>query len=40
MIEGNASIGMEIMDEMSDIDYIICPVGGGALIAGISSAFK
>jgi len=40
MIEGNGTIGMEIIDDMSDIDYVICPVGGGALIAGILSAFK
>ena len=40
MIEGNATIGMEIIDDMSDIDYVVCPVGGGGLIAGIISAFK
>ena len=40
MIEGNATIGMEIIDDMSDIDYVVCPVGGGGLIAGIISIFK
>jgi threonine dehydratase len=37
VIEGQASIAMEIMEQRPhDIDYIIVPVGGGGLAAGVS----
>jgi len=36
MILGHGSIGLEILDEQPDIDVIVVPVGGGALISGIS----
>lgn len=35
IIEGQATVGKEIVDELSNIDYIIAPVGGGGLIAGV-----
>jgi threonine dehydratase len=40
IIEGQATIGVEIMEQLSDIDYIICPIGGGGLISGIASYCK
>lgn len=40
MICGGGSIGIEILQEFSDIDIVIVCVGGGGLIAGISSLLK
>ena len=36
MIIGHGSIGLEILDEVPDIDVIVVPVGGGALISSIA----
>lgn len=36
MIIGHGSIGLEILDELPDIDVIVVPVGGGALISSIA----
>ncbi|MEL6561169.1 MAG: threonine ammonia-lyase [Bacteroidota bacterium] len=41
VIEGQATIGMEILDEAdTEIDYLFLPIGGGGLSAGVSSVFK
>ena len=40
VIEGQGTVGKEILDELSNIDYIFVPVGGGGLCAGISEYFK
>ncbi|TFG28740.1 MAG: threonine ammonia-lyase [Promethearchaeota archaeon] len=40
VIKGQATIGLEILEQLSDIDYIFCPIGGGGLISGISSYCK
>lgn len=41
VIEGQATIGMEILEQAREpIDYIFAPLGGGGLLAGISSVFK
>lgn len=40
VIEGQGTVGKEILDELSSIDYIFVPVGGGGLCAGISEYFK
>ena len=41
VIEGQATIGMEILEQASDpIDYIFIPVGGGGLAAGLSTVVK
>ncbi|MDF2192187.1 threonine ammonia-lyase [Paraflavitalea sp. CAU 1676] len=40
IIEGQATVAVEILEEQSDIDYIFIPVGGGGLSAGIGSYFK
>lgn len=40
MILGHGSIGLEIMEEEPETGVIIVPVGGGALISGISMAAK
>ena len=40
IIEGQATVGVEILEERSDIDYLFIPVGGGGLSAGVGSYFK
>ena len=37
-IEGTACVGLELADDVPDLDAVIVPVGGGGLIAGIASA--
>lgn len=41
IIEGQATVGLEILQEVKDlIDYLFVPVGGGGLISGVGSFFK
>ncbi|MFN4762521.1 threonine ammonia-lyase IlvA [Gillisia sp. Q332] len=41
VIEGQATIGLEIMEQAEGpIDYVFAPLGGGGLLAGLSSVFK
>jgi threonine dehydratase len=40
IIAGQGTIGLEILKQVPDVDAIICPVGGGGLIAGLSLAVK
>jgi len=40
IIAGQGSIGLEIMEELPDVDLIAVPVGGGGLAAGISVAAR
>lgn len=40
VIAGQATIGLELMQQLPDLDAVIVPVGGGGLIAGIASAVK
>lgn len=40
IIEGQATVAVEILEDMSDIDYLFVPVGGGGLCAGVGSYFK
>lgn len=40
VIEGQGTIGLEILEQLPDVDAILCPVGGGGLIAGIAAAVK
>jgi threonine dehydratase len=35
VIAGQATVGMEILEEWPEVDVIVVPVGGGGLIAGI-----
>jgi threonine dehydratase len=36
VIAGQATVGVEILEEWPDVDVIVVPVGGGGLIAGIA----
>ena len=40
VIAGQGTIGLELLEELDDIDMIIIPIGGGGLISGIASAVK
>jgi threonine dehydratase len=40
IIEGQATVGVEILEDQSDIDYLFVPVGGGGLSSGVGSYFK
>lgn len=37
---GQGTIGLEILDQIWDIDTVVVPVGGGGLIAGLATALK
>jgi threonine dehydratase len=40
MMAGNGTIGLEILDDLPDVDSIVVPFGGGGLFTGIASATK
>lgn len=37
---GNGTVGLEILDDLPDVDTVIVPVGGGGLLLGIATAIK
>ena len=40
VIAGQGTIGLEILEQLSDVDVIIVPVGGGGLVSGVAYAVK
>jgi threonine dehydratase len=40
VMAGQGTIGLEILEEVSDVDAVMVPIGGGGLIAGIAVAVK
>ena len=40
IIEGQGTVGIEILEDLSDIDYLFIPVGGGGLASGVGSYIK
>ncbi|KAI8424959.1 hypothetical protein MSG28_006865 [Choristoneura fumiferana] len=40
VIEGQGSVGIEIIEQLPQVDAVLVPVGGGSLIAGIGVAIK
>lgn len=40
VIAGQGTIGLEILNEVDDLDAVIVPIGGGGLISGIAYAIK
>lgn len=40
VIAGNGTIGLEILEDLPDVDAVIVPYGGGGLITGIATAIK
>ncbi len=37
---GQGTIALEMLDEVSNLDYMVVPVGGGGLISGVASCAK
>lgn len=40
VIAGQGTIGLEILDQLPDLDAVIVPIGGGGLIAGVAYTIK
>jgi len=40
MIAGSATVGLEIAEDMPDVQAVFVPVGGGGLASGVGSALK
>ena len=40
IIAGQGTVGLEILEDMPDVETVLAPVGGGGLISGISAAIK
>ncbi len=40
VIEGQGTVGVEILEEIPDVDTVILPVGGGGLLAGVGHYLK
>lgn len=40
IIAGQGTIGIELLEELPEVDTVVVPIGGGALISGIAIAIK
>ncbi|MEE9177874.1 MAG: pyridoxal-phosphate dependent enzyme [Acidimicrobiia bacterium] len=40
MISGHGTIGLEIHEDLPEVDSVFVPVGGGALLSGVAAALK
>jgi threonine dehydratase len=40
IIEGQGTVGVEILEDQSEIDFLFIPIGGGGLCSGVGSYFK
>src|SRR5262249_40300455 len=39
-IAGNGTIGLEIVEDLPEVDVIVAPMAGGGLLSGVASAVK
>ncbi|MBC8161616.1 MAG: threonine/serine dehydratase [Roseiflexaceae bacterium] len=39
-LEGTGTLGLELLDDLPDIDYLLVAIGGGGLISGMAAAIK
>jgi threonine dehydratase len=39
-ISGNGTIGLEILEQVPDVDAVIAPIGGGGLLAGLGQVMR
>lgn len=39
-VEGTATVGLELCNDIADLDAVVVPIGGGGLIAGIAAAVR
>jgi len=40
IMAGQGTSGLEILEQLPDVDYVVAPIGGGGLIGGLSVAIK
>ncbi len=40
VIAGQGSVGLEILEQLPDVDAVLIPIGGGGLISGVACAIK
>ena len=40
VINGQGSIGLELLEQVPDLEAVVVPIGGGGLISGVASAIK
>ncbi len=40
VIAGQGTISLEILEQLENVDTIVCPIGGGGIIAGVATAAK
>lgn len=40
IIEGQGTCGLEILEQVPDVDIIVVPVGGGGLVSGVAAAVR
>lgn len=40
VVAGQGTIGLEIMEDLPDLEAVVVPIGGGGLISGIATAIK
>lgn len=40
IIAGQGTLGLEILEQVDDIDAVVVPTGGGGLLAGVAVAIK
>jgi len=40
VMAGQGTIGLEIYDELPEVDTVVVPIGGGGLISGVATALK
>lgn len=40
IIEGQGTVGLEVFEELPEVDYVVMPIGGGGLASGVSSYLR
>lgn len=40
VVAGQGTLGLELLDQLPELDTVIVPIGGGGLISGVASALK
>ena len=40
VVTGQAALGLDVLDDVPDVETVIVPIGGGGLISGVSAAVK
>jgi threonine dehydratase len=40
VVAGQGTVGLELLDQLPDVDTVICPIGGGGLVSGVALHLK